>query len=174
MLRDALTRALTPTTTMSSHTYYSPTPTPNPTPQFVTPHMTTPQFSLPAPPSQSSAPSGLPSPTSTIAPPQFLVADSSSAGDSCGAQRLCPSPSPQPGPRPVQCHKPTAQRNLAHRLPSEPAEVSCTGPCRSHPPQQRLSLPLLRTSSFAHQMSLTECTLTCTPSCRCSWCTQRS
>ncbi|XP_063867405.1 uncharacterized protein LOC135104210 [Scylla paramamosain] len=134
MLRDALTRALTPTTTMSSHTYYSPTPTPNPTPQFVTPHMTTPQFSLPAPPSQPIAPSGLPSPTSSTAPPQFLVADSSSGGDSCGAQRLCPSPSPQPvtrsTPSPVpQAHSPTqacpsppigASGGVVHRTVQEP------------------------------------------------------
>ncbi|XP_045127636.1 transient-receptor-potential-like protein isoform X4 [Portunus trituberculatus] len=142
MLRDALTRALTPTTTMSSHTYYSPTPTPNPTPQFVTPHMTTPQFSLPAPPSQSSAPSGLPSPTSTTAPPHFLVADSSSGGDSCGAQRLCPSPSPSPQqvirstPSPVpQAYSPTqpcpsppvgASGGVVHRTVQEPTTAAAS------------------------------------------------
>ncbi|XP_053645318.1 transient-receptor-potential-like protein isoform X2 [Cherax quadricarinatus] len=35
MLRDALSRALTPTTNMTPQ-YYSPTPTPNPTPQYAT------------------------------------------------------------------------------------------------------------------------------------------
>ena len=128
MLRDALTRALTPTTTMSSHTYYSPTNTPNPTPQFVTPHMTTPQFTLPALSCQTSASSGLPSPT-TATP--LLVVDTSSGGDSCGAQKLSHSPQPiarfTPSPVP-QPHSPTqpspsppvgASGGVVHRTPKE-------------------------------------------------------
>lgn len=139
MLRDALTRALTPTTTMSSHTYYSPTSTPNPTPHFVSPHLTTPQFSLPALPCQTSASCGLPSPTST-APPQLLVADSSSGGDSCGAQRLSPTPQPvaRSTPSPVpQAHSPTqptpqppvgASGGVVHRTPQEPSAGAASKP----------------------------------------------
>lgn len=143
MLRDALTRALTPTTTMTSHTYYSPTSTPTPTPQFVTtptalsPHMTASQFSLPAPPSQPSAPCGLSSPTT--AGPQLLGADSGPSGDSCGAQRLGPGaqsiarssspvqqmqPSHNPPPQPTTSPTPGASGGVVYRVPQEPATSS--------------------------------------------------
>lgn len=141
MLRDALARALTPTTTMSSHAYYSPTSTPNPTPQFVTtptaltPHMTSSQFTLPAPPCQTSAPCGLSSPTSST--PQLLVADSTQSGDSCGAQRLSPGAqtvarSSSPVQQVQHSHvsppptspTPGASGGVVHRVPQEHHPIS--------------------------------------------------
>lgn len=139
MLRDALTRALTPTTTMSSHTYYSPTATPNPTPQFASPHLTPSQFSLPAPPCQPSGSCNLPSPTGTT-PPLLLVADTSSGGDSCGAQRLSASPQPvaRSTPSPVPpAHSPTqptpsnsagVSGGVVRRTPQDPSVGAASQP----------------------------------------------
>ncbi|XP_050695273.1 transient-receptor-potential-like protein isoform X2 [Eriocheir sinensis] len=159
MLRDALTRALTPTTTMTSHTYYSPTSTPTPTPQFVTtptalaPHMTSSQFSLPAPPCQTSTSCGLSSPT-TAAAPQLLVADSGPSGDSCGAQRLNPgAQSIARSPSPVQqvqsshnsqsqpCTSPTpgASGGVVYRIPQEspaPSKASTVQDILLRPPNE--------------------------------------
>ncbi|KAK7028243.1 hypothetical protein SK128_004375, partial [Halocaridina rubra] len=94
MLRDALARALNPTTTLASH-YYSPTPTPNPSPQYPTtpisqsPQMPAQQFSSSSSPQArkssasslctqnvayqaSSGPYFQTSPTSEISIPSYL------------------------------------------------------------------------------------------------------
>ncbi|XP_069168156.1 transient-receptor-potential-like protein isoform X3 [Procambarus clarkii] len=161
MLRDALSRALTPTTNMAPQ-YYSPTPTPNPSPQYATTptantaQMAAPQFPSPVAPQQKQCSQCPPAPASSYSPPSptsqppqhphlrvsTSLSDPFSQRSSSGPQSSSgSSPIPQSSPRSSPIPPPCQRSNSSSGLTQRSQGISQSGGSSKSPTNQVLLRP---------------------------------